>query len=150
MSIAELMLLGSTGARDFDELPGLPSAAAVGEAQTVGPPLGRVPPVDDEHCFVARHGGIKVVDDDADVEGLQARCGHLDEGCCQHGAENDEAVLAAHKRLGGALRVGHHAEDVAAFVADAGDVLQGAVGVGFRRNFAGGRCVAEERRGLRR
>ena len=39
--------------------------------------------------------------------------------------------------------MGHHAEDVAAFIEDAGDVLERAVGIGGRRDLTGGRGVAE-------
>src|SRR3954464_15599583 len=48
----------------------------------------------------------------------------------QDGLEKDEAIGAAEARVAGALRMGHEAKDVARAVADAGDVLGGAVGVG--------------------
>ena len=55
-----------------------------------------------------------------------------------HRSPEKEAVLAAHERLAGALGVGHHAEDVAALVDDAGDVPLAAVGIRFRRYIAVG------------
>ena len=48
----------------------------------------------------------------------------------EHGMEDHEAIGRAHKRLGGAFGVRHHAHDVAAGVEDAGDVAQRAVGIG--------------------
>src|SRR5512134_2436701 len=47
----------------------------------------------------------------------------------QYGGEQDEAVGAAEHRLAGALRMRHEPDDVAFFVADAGDVVDGAVRV---------------------
>ncbi len=60
------------------------------------------------------------------------------------GVEDGEAVDAAHYLFAAAFGVGHHAEDVALFVGDAGDVVEGAVGVGGGGGFACGVAVAEE------
>ncbi len=46
-----------------------------------------------------------------------------------HGLEEAEAVGGAQEVLAGAVGMGHHAEDVAAFAEDAGDVFERAVGV---------------------
>src|SRR5690348_18078299 len=51
---------------------------------------------------------------------------------------------AAELALTGALGMGHHAEHTAAFVADAGDVLQGPIRVGPRRDFTLGSAVAKD------
>ena len=41
----------------------------------------------------------------------------------EDGLEDDAAIIAAEMRIAGAFRVWHEAEDIAAFVHDAGDVL---------------------------
>ena len=62
-----------------------------------------------------------------------------------HGAEEDAAVGAAGQLgLHGVLRVRHHAEHVARLVADAGDVVERAVGVGALGPLAGGVDVAHD------
>ena len=43
-----------------------------------------------------------------------------------------ESIDAAQFRLGGAFRVGHHADDVASRAADAGDVFQRPIWIGGR------------------
>ena len=40
------------------------------------------------------------------------------------------AVGVAEEGIGGAFGVGHHADDVSRFVADASDIVEGAVGIG--------------------
>ena len=52
--------------------------------------------------------------------------------------ENQVAVGAPQKRLATAFRVGHHAQHVARFVDDSGDVIGGAVGVGRGGGFPDG------------
>ena len=47
----------------------------------------------------------------------------------QEGLEDEAAVGAAEDGFAGAFGVGHQTEDVTAFVADAGNVVDGAVGV---------------------
>src|SRR3990172_2398406 len=62
----------------------------------------------------------------------------------QHAPEDEEAVGAAEEGFAAALRVGHEPEDVAAFVDDAGDALQGAVGVRLGRHFTRRRAVTQD------
>src|SRR4029077_11491581 len=59
-------------------------------------------------------------------------------------AEQLEPVSAAQLRLGTSLRMGHHAEHVAALVDDAGDVVQGAVRVGARHDASGRIAVTKD------
>src|SRR6266542_5846118 len=61
-----------------------------------------------------------------------------------HRPEEKEAVGAAHLDLGAALGVGHHPEHVAALVDDAGDVVDGPVGVGGGNHEAALVGVAED------
>ena len=55
---------------------------------------------------------------------------HRHAGVAQHGGEDCLTIDAADLRLAAAFRVRHHAEDVAALIDDAGDVVERAVGVG--------------------
>ena len=55
-----------------------------------------------------------------------------------------EAVLHAEHVFAGALRMRHHAQDVAPLVADAGDIFQRSVGIGFRGNLPLRSCIAED------
>src|SRR5262249_17505005 len=50
---------------------------------------------------------------------------------CDDRAEDSQTVLAADRGFDGVLRMGHQPEDIAFAVADAGDVVQRAVGIGF-------------------
>src|SRR5208337_5039276 len=61
-----------------------------------------------------------------------------------HGAEDDEAVLGVEAGFHGAFRVGHEAGDVAPAIADAGDVVHGAVGIAGVVVGGVGRGVAEK------
>src|SRR3989304_5133638 len=61
----------------------------------------------------------------------------------QHGQPQRQAVLTAHQRLAGPLRVRHHPQHVPAFVDDARDVARAPVGVRFRRHPARRVAVAE-------
>src|SRR3990172_1933809 len=47
-----------------------------------------------------------------------------------YGGKYFAAVFAAEELAAGIFRVGHEAEDVAGFVADTGDIVEGAVGIG--------------------
>src|ERR1700722_8987236 len=58
--------------------------------------------------------------------------------------ENHFSVFAAEQDFTGALGVRHQAKDIAAFIADAGDVVERAVGVGGVGKIAVLRTVAEE------
>src|SRR5208337_44864 len=58
--------------------------------------------------------------------------------------EDLDTVGAAQLRLAGALRVRHHAQHVASGTADAGNVVERAVGIGFCRNLALRGRIAEE------
>ena len=58
--------------------------------------------------------------------------------------QNHKAVGAAESRVAGALGVGHEAEDISGFVANAGDVFSGAVGICGIGHGAGGIAVADE------
>src|SRR6266851_5038112 len=60
------------------------------------------------------------------------------------GLEDGEAVGVAEERLGAALRMGHHAEDVALAVADAGDVAGGAVRIRLARDPSFDVAVSED------
>ena len=53
-----------------------------------------------------------------------------------HGLKDGKAVGRSQQRLARAVGVRHHAEHVAAFVEDAGDVVQRAVGVGLASDLA--------------
>jgi hypothetical protein len=61
-----------------------------------------------------------------------------------HALEDCFAVGAAEHRFGGAFGVGHHTADVSVLVTDAGDVEEGAVGVGGFCEVAGGVGVLEQ------
>ena len=49
-----------------------------------------------------------------------------------HGREEEAAIGATEEGVAGAFRVGHEAEDVAVWVDDPGDVIEGAIWVGLR------------------
>src|SRR3954453_13948987 len=65
-----------------------------------------------------------------------------DEGA-YHRLEDLDAIRAPELRLGGALRVRHHAQDVPTRTADASDIFKRTVGIDVRRNLAGRRRVTE-------
>jgi len=66
----------------------------------------------------------------------RSQCAWPLHSCVNQALENETTVFAAQERLAGSFRVRHEAGHVAAFVADAGDVLQRTVGVSVVVQFA--------------
>src|SRR4029077_20541335 len=61
----------------------------------------------------------------------------------RHGAKYFGAVSGAEQRLTRAVGMRHHAQHVASFIADAGDIIEGAVSMRVRRDAPIGLGIAE-------
>src|SRR5437660_8956454 len=64
--------------------------------------------------------------------------------CVEQREQDQSPVFVPEKRVGATFRVGHQPQDIAGVVDDPRDVVERAVGVGFGRDLAVFRAVAED------